>query len=549
MSYIVRHSGSFSAIQLYSIIIFENLYFDMYQCYQIRQRSLVFALQTSRSILIRPKSPLVFSPTTLTQRQPFLIMSEKRRRVSSSVSQASDSQQDVFHVAGLQVDNHRVNVPLDYSDSSSEGKTISIFYRVVSLTCNNKPGVKPLPFLVYLQGGPGFEGPRPVSSFGWIKSALNHYTVVLLDQRGTGLSHGLSCDLLERAGGSAAALLKCFRADSIVRDCEVVREDVISKYCQHVGGDSIARKWSLLGQSYGGFCCMTYLSMFPDSLQNVFLTGGVPPGIDMECPVDMVYMKTFQKVIIQNKKFYARFPGAVAMAQDVVRHLCSCPDGRVVTPSGNYLTPRSFQLLGLSCLGFSNGFERLYYMLENAFDVEGNLSYKFLKEFDTTMAWDSNPLYAIMHESIYCQGKGSSRWAAHRIRESMPQLNRLFNAVTSVSTNAPVYFTGEMVFPWMFDDFAQLRKIKDAANEIASCSDWSQLYNVEVLEKNTVSIAAACYYEDMFVSFDLSQETLQKVGSTRQYITNEYLHDGIREQGALILEKLFQITHGGTVLR
>jgi len=523
----------------------------MYRCYQKQQRSLVFALQNNcRSILVRPQLPLVFPPSPRTQQQPFLSMPEKRRRVSSSIAHASESQNDVFHVAGLQVNNHRVNVPLDYNDSSPEGKTISIFYRVVSLTHNNKPGMKPLPFLVYLQGGPGFEGPRPVSSFGWIKSALNHYTVVLLDQRGTGLSHGLSCDVLERAGGSAAELLKCFRADSIVRDCEVVREDVISNYCQHVGGgDSSAKKWSLLGQSYGGFCCMTYLSMFPDSLQNVFLTGGVPPGIDMECPVDMVYMKTFQKVIIQNKKFYARFPGAVAMAQDVVRHLCSCPDGRVVTPSGNYLTPRSFQLLGLGCLGFSNGFERLYYMLEGAFDVDGNLSYKFLKEFDSTMAWDSNPLYAIMHESIYCQGKGSSRWGAHRIRESTPQLNRLFNAVTSVSTNAPVYFTGEMVFPWMFDDFAQLRKIKDAANEIASCSDWSQLYNVEVLEKNTVSIAAACYYEDMFVSFDLSQETLQKVGSTRQYITNEYLHDGIREQGALILEKLFQIAHGGTILR
>lgn len=31
------------------------------------------------------------------------------------------------------------------------------------------------------------------------------------------------------------------------------------------------------------------------------------------------------------------------------------------------------------------------------------------------MAWDTNPLYALLHESIYCQGAASS-WAAHRIR-------------------------------------------------------------------------------------------------------------------------------------
>jgi hypothetical protein len=32
------------------------------------------------------------------------------------------------------------------------------------------------------------------------------------------------------------------------------------------------------------------------------------------------------------------------------------------------------------------------------------------------MAWDTNPLYALLHEAIYCQGAASS-WAAQRIRE------------------------------------------------------------------------------------------------------------------------------------
>lgn len=32
------------------------------------------------------------------------------------------------------------------------------------------------------------------------------------------------------------------------------------------------------------------------------------------------------------------------------------------------------------------------------------------------MAWDSNPLYALLHEAIYCQGGQASAWAAHRVR-------------------------------------------------------------------------------------------------------------------------------------
>lgn len=37
-------------------------------------------------------------------------------------------------------------------------------------------------------GGPGFESPRPTEANGWIKTALNSFRVVLMDQRGTGRS-------------------------------------------------------------------------------------------------------------------------------------------------------------------------------------------------------------------------------------------------------------------------------------------------------------------------------------------------------------------------
>ena len=49
--------------------------------------------------------------------------------------------------------------------------------------------------------------------------------------------------------------LRC-RADSIVRDAEVVRRALVPK-------DTLGGRWTILGQSFGGFCCLTYLSIAP----------------------------------------------------------------------------------------------------------------------------------------------------------------------------------------------------------------------------------------------------------------------------------------------
>ena len=47
------------------------------------------------------------------------------------------------------------------------------------------------------------------------------------------------------------------RADSIVADAELVRVLLVAK------GDPQASRWSLLGQSFGGFCAVQYLSVAP----------------------------------------------------------------------------------------------------------------------------------------------------------------------------------------------------------------------------------------------------------------------------------------------
>ena len=81
------------------------------------------------------------------------------------------------------------------------------------------------PFLVFLQGGPGFEASRPVgvpSSPGWLERALEDFRVLMLDQRGTGRSTPFG-PLGGRSPQEQAEYLTHFRADSIVRDAELIR--------------------------------------------------------------------------------------------------------------------------------------------------------------------------------------------------------------------------------------------------------------------------------------------------------------------------------------
>jgi hypothetical protein len=53
----------------------------------------------------------------------------------------------------------------------------------------------------------------------------------------------------------------------------------------------------------------------------------------------------------------------------------------------------------------------------------------------------------------------------------------------------------------------------------------------------------------MFVDFELAQETAKSIQGIRQFVTNEWLHDGIREGGAAVFEKLLNMARGGVLVR
>lgn len=405
------------------------------------------------------------------------------------------------------------DVPLDYNDR--EAGRLRIFAREVA----SKEGLdKQQPYLVYFQGGPGFGAGRPTGLDGWIKAASAHYRILLLDQRGTAKSSPVTEQTLRHLtiGDAQAEYLSHFRADNIIRDAETIRRQLIGE-----------QPWSILGQSFGGFCVLRYLSSAPQGLTQAFITGGLP---SLTRAASDVYRATYQRVATKNELFFEQFPQAQGYAKAIADHLLSHTE---TLPNGQPLSVEYFQLLGIH-LGVTGGHQALYYLLEQAFvTVKGHqeLSYVFKHQLMTMLDYDTNPLFAILHESIYCQ-QSASQWAAHTVREEYAAQFNYYGGKQAFC------FTGEMVYPWMFEQFAKLKPLQQAANILAQKSDWPMLYDLEVLKNNRVPVAAAIYFNDMYVDINYSLETVAAIGNVKVWVTSDYEHNGIRVDGELIFNKL-----------
>ncbi|WP_144206785.1 alpha/beta fold hydrolase [Shewanella donghaensis] len=420
-------------------------------------------------------------------------------------------------LSGIVSKKHFFNVPLDYQQP--EGEQLSIFVREIVSTENQHLS---LPYLVFFQGGPGFGAVRPVENNGWIKRALKEYRVLLLDQRGTGLSSLINTTTLEHLTPQEQADYVCqFRADNIIRDAEVIRAELANN-----------QPWSILGQSFGGFCVLQYLSAAPEALTEAFITGGIP---SLTRQADDVYKATYKRVITKNNDFYHRFKDADILIAELADFIS---ENDVILATGEKLTVEMLQLLGVN-IGMEQGPEAVYYLLEQALinTAQGRkINPLFLHQFSQFLDYNTNPIFALMHESIYCQQfhQRGANWSAHRVREQFPKFN--------YQKGQRLLFTGEMIYPWFFDQFEQLKPLKAVAEIIAAKSDWNNLYDVDVLLQNKVPVTAAIYSEDMYVDMNYSLETAQLVDNLTYWITSEYEHNGIRIDGEHILDRLISLS-------
>ncbi|KJY20967.1 proline iminopeptidase, partial [Streptomyces sp. NRRL S-444] len=268
-----------------------------------------------------------------------------------------------------------------------------------------------------------------------------------------------------------------FRADSIVADAEMIRRQLC--------GDE---PWETLGQSYGGFITLTYLSKAPEGLRACYVTGGLP---GLSAAAEDVYARTYPRVRDRVLGFYARYPDDAARLREIAR-LLAATDVRL--PDGDRLTPRRLRTLGLA-LGMSDGFERIHWLLEESLDREAKLTDTFLHQVMTLTGFTDNPLFAVMQETLYGQGAGPTGWAASRALAAFPEF---------AEDADPFLLTGEMIYPWMFREVKGLRPFADAADLLAQRPDWPPLYDPRRLAANRVPLAALVSADDMSVDAGLS---------------------------------------------
>ena len=477
-----------------------------------------------------------------------------------------------YYVPGLHIEDRSIDVPLDWTGHEPghgfDGESIKLFYRVVTTPEHVRDD---LPLLVFLQGGPGGAGPRLLDpqSDGWIEEATKHFRVILPDQRGTGRSNRIGTHTMTRiaaahandtGNGTAAAAaraqadyLKHFLADSIVRDFEHLRRT-------EFGG----RAWVTLGQSYGGFLTLTYLSLYPDGLTASFTTGGIP-----HVPADAteVYEHTFPRMAAKTARFYERYPHDKARVAALADRLPGVEDVRGFTarldesvlaatdgngigvdalgrrlgiiaglaahgfpllPNGDLLTVERLQCLG-SDFGMKPSFERVHWILDDAFgDGDGSapaaggdgatISDEFLAKVMNSTS--SRPLYWPLQEFIYANGELERpiRWAAQRVRDAHPEFG---------VGERPLLFTGEAMFPWMFEQEAALRPFRPAMDMLMEDTRFGVIYDEAQLARNDVPLQAAVYFDDMYVDSGMQLDTLSRVGNSHYWVTNEFEHDGL----------------------
>jgi proline iminopeptidase len=417
-----------------------------------------------------------------------------------------------YTIPGLRIRDHEVAVPLDWS-APDGGPSITLFAREVVAAHRQR---EDLPLIVFLQGGPGGKSPRPLDASGWIGVLLERYRVVLLDQRGTGRSTRVDAARMASFATpeEGADHLACFRADSIVKDAEHLRRTVFE-----------GRRWTTLGQSYGGWITLEYLSAAPEGLAASMVMGGLPA---LRPDAADLYRRTYPRALAKNLRYERRYPddtAAVARIADLLT------ETDVRLPDGDRLTVRRLQFLGGGRFGMQHGFEDLHWLLDTAFGSDGGLSDTFLASAQAITSFSDNPLWAALQEAgeYTDDTSGATRWAVQTEHERHPEF---------AEDARPLRFTGEMFYPWMFEEIRLLKPFGPAVHVLQERTDWPARYDIPRLAANEVPVAAAIYFDDLYVDPDLQLRTASEIANLTTWVTDEWEHDGVGASGGEVVRHL-----------
>lgn len=362
------------------------------------------------------------------------------------------------------------------------------------------------------------------------------YSVLYVDYRGCGGSSPGSFRHFQD-DREKASTISHYCQDNIVRDLEAIRLCISA-----LAGKPT--KWTILGQSYGGYISLTYLSIHPEGLDEVFITGGLPPcGMDLE----EYFRIEYRDIVAKNKAWYAEYPDGDALVRRVLGLITKIGPRNIRMTGRGYMTGQKLLTLGRQ-LGSKVGFPEIYHLLvqiERDLTSTAQISFETIKEFESTLHIDERPLYPILLEQTWASG-GQTNWAAERVVREIPGFEYLrtdeqgnYPDPSLTPAHQPIYFTANAYCRFHFDTNEELIDLKGAA-EILHRKDWECPYDYDALAANTVPVYAIVFKEDMHLDVGVAEMTAAKVGGM-QVVTDPGWHQDIRYKPAEVLDNLFKI--------
>ena len=291
------------------------------------------------------------------------------------------------------------------------------------------------------------------------------------------------------------------------------------------------RRWETLGQSYGGFVTLTYLSLAPEGLDACYVTGGLP-GLDRHAPTTSTRAPT-RGWPRKNAEFYAPLPRRRR------RWCAGSPTtwrrSDVRLPDGDRLTARRLPSLGIDVRDELR-------VRAAALAARGGLARRPscpTSSCTRCMALTGHvdgPLFALQ-EYIYGQpGSGASGWAAERAMARAPGLRR---------GPRPAAVHRRDVLPLDVRGDPRAAAVPGRGRAAGGATTTGR--------RSTTSTGwppTRCRWPRPSTSTTctstpgLQLDTAARVGNVRAWVTNEYEHDGLRADGPRVLGRLMDMRAG-----
>ncbi|HEV2962474.1 MAG TPA: alpha/beta hydrolase [Candidatus Angelobacter sp.] len=181
------------------------------------------------------------------------------------------------------------------------GRKIALYIMVLP-ALTDKPA--PDPFFP-LGGGPGQSAVEAFPAAGYVTALRQQRNVFLVDQRGTGHSNLLQCQLKDP--GSAQSMVGDFFNLEKLRACraELEKRADLTQYTTSIAADDLDElraalgydKINVFGGSYGTRAGLVYLRRHPDHVRTLTLEGVAPPQYKIPLPFARTIQKSVEHLI------------------------------------------------------------------------------------------------------------------------------------------------------------------------------------------------------------------------------------------------------------